>query len=250
MIRKVVLLLAAMTSQGYALPKDFVYLKNIDPSILQDMRYAGYHNFIGRPIKGYEGPECILTKQAALALHDVQTELKKQNLSLKVYDCYRPQMAVNDFITWSQIPVEQSMKKEFYPRIEKLNAFKLGYIARKSGHSRGSTVDLTIVSLPAKEQASYRRGQLLTPCFNPYPLRFQDNSIDMGTGYDCLDPSAHGNYQNINAVAFRNRQLLRAIMEKNHFEPYAPEWWHFTLKNEPFPHAFFNFLVRSERGLK
>jgi D-alanyl-D-alanine dipeptidase len=242
MIKKIILLVA-ISAQAYALPNDFVYLKSIDPSILQDIRYAGYHNFIGRPIKGYEAPECILTKQAALALHNVQTELKKHNLSLKVYDCYRPQMAVNDFIAWSQLPQEQSMKAEFYPRIEKMNAFKLGYIAKKSGHSRGSTIDLTIVSPPAKKQGSYHRGQSLVSCFSPYEKRFQDNSIDMGTGYDCLDRSAHGNYQNINSVALKNRQLLRTVMEKNNFEPYAQEWWHFTLKNEAFPHTFFNFPI-------
>lgn len=231
-------------TQAFALPNGFVYLKNIDPSILQDMRYAGYHNFIGRPVKGYEAHECILTTKAALALRNVQTKLKKSNLSLKVYDCYRPQMAVNDFVVWSKIPSQQSMKTEFYPRIDKSNSFKLGYIIEKSGHTRGSTVDLTIVSLPAKKEPEYHRGQLLKACFSPSNIRYQDNSIDMGTGYDCLDPSAHVNYRHISQAAFQNRMRLQSIMKKNHFTPYAAEWWHFTLKNEPYPHTYFNFPIR------
>ncbi len=229
--------------QAFALPNGFVYLKNIDPSIEQDIRYAGYHNFLGRPVKGYDAPECILTINAALALRDVQRELKKSNLSLKVYDCYRPQKAVDDFVAWSKMPDQQSMKAEFYPRINKADAFKLGYIARKSGHSRGSTVDLSIIPIPAKKEAAYHKGQKLEACFSAYHQRFQGNSIDMGTGFDCLDPSAHGNYRHINAAAFQNRQFLRAIMEKHHFVHYPPEWWHFTLKNEPYPHSYCNFPI-------
>lgn len=236
-------ILGFSSSTAFALPSGFVYLKNIDPSILQDIRYAGVHNFVGRPIKGYQAHECILTKQAALALRDVQAELKKSNLSLKVYDCYRPQMAVSDFVAWSRAPNDQSMKKEFYPHIQKSNAFKLGYIAFKSGHSRGSSIDLTIVALPAKKQANFHRGQSLLSCVNPVNNRFQDNSVDMGTGYDCFHPAAYSNYQNINSIALNNRRLLKTIMQKNNFKPYFREWWHFTLKNEPYPHTYFNFPV-------
>lgn len=234
-------------AQSANLPNGFVYLKDIDPSILQDMRYAGYHNFMGRPVKGYAAKECILTKKAALALHDVQNELKKSDLSLKVYDCYRPQMAVDDFVIWSKDSSQQSMKTEFYPRIDKADAFKLGYIAEKSGHTRGSTVDLTIVSIPTKQQPTYRRNQPLVACFKSYKIRYHDNSIDMGTGYDCFDPSAHGDNRDINLVAFQHRQLLRAIMEKYNFVSYPQEWWHFTLKDEPYSDTYFNFPIVSKK---
>lgn len=230
-------------AQAATLPTDFVYLKNVDPSILQDMRYAEYHNFIGRPIAGYQAKECILNEKAALALHHVQLELKKSDLSLKVYDCYRPQMAVDDFVQWSQMNSDQTMKAEFYPNVDKSKVFELGYIAKKSGHTRGSTVDLTIVPIPSKKQIQYHRGQKLVACFSPYKTRYQDNSIDMGTGFDCFDPKAYGDNQEINLIAFHNRQLLRDIMGKYDFLPYEKEWWHFTLKNESYPETYFNFLV-------
>ena len=113
-------------------PPDFVYLRDVAPSIVQDMRYAGYHNFLGRPVAGYRAAECILTRQAAEALAKVQAELEALQLTLHVYDCYRPQRAVNDFIAWSKIPSEQTMKAEFYPRVDKALFFKLGYVAAKS----------------------------------------------------------------------------------------------------------------------
>ncbi len=245
------LFLCTSTTQASSLPNGFVYLKEFAPSILQDIRYAGYHNFVGRPIKGYKTDECILTKQAALALRDVQTELTKSHLSLKVYDCYRPQMAVDDFTAWSKINSQQSMKAEFYPHINKSDFFKLGYVAKKSGHTRGSTVDLSIVSIPIKQQASYHKGQPLVACFMPYKIRYQDNSIDMGTGFDCFDPATHSDNHAINSVAIKHRQLLRNIMKKYYFIPYSKEWWHFTLKNEPYPNTYFNFPVtaRSKRSV-
>jgi D-alanyl-D-alanine dipeptidase len=226
------------------LPGEFVYLRTVDPSIQQDIRYAGYHNFIGRPIKGYEAAECILTKPAAEALHQIQMELKETSLSLKVYDCYRPQMAVADFIAWSKLPDQQQMKAEFYPRVNKADFFKLGYVAAKSGHTRGSTMDLTIVPIPTTKQENYQSGQKLTACFADYGQRFQDNSIDMGTGFDCMDILAHNDNENIDPVAYQNRLLLRYLMEKHGFSAYEPEWWHFTLKNEPYPKTYFNFAVR------
>jgi len=198
----------------YALPNQFVYLKDVDPSILQEMRYAGYHNFIGRPIKGYETGTCILTKPAAQALSKVQHELLKQSLSLKVYDCYRPTMAVLDFITWSRDVKHQEMKQEFYPAINKADMFRLGYVAEKSGHSRGSTVDLTI------------------------------NSLEMGTNYDYMDTLSHADNREINAIAYQHRMLLRTLMMKHGFQPYEKEWWHFTLDNEPYPNTYFNFKVK------
>lgn len=249
MLKKILALffIFGFVEQVFCLPNNFVYLKDIDPSILQDIRYAGYHNFVGRPMKGYKVKECILTKQAALALHDVQTELKKSNLSLKVYDCYRPQMAVDDFIAWSKNPSQHSMKAEFYPNVDKADVFDLGYVSKKSGHTRGSTVDLTIVSLLAKHQARYHKGQKLVACISPYKVRYQDNSIDMGTGYDCFSPLAYGDNREVNLVGFYHRMLLRAIMEKYNFVPYEKEWWHFTLKGEPYPDTYFNFPIVNDR---
>lgn len=235
----------AKISIEYHLPKGFVYLRDIDPTIQQDIRYHSYHNFIGRPIKGYLSGKCILTKSAAQALAKVQRELLKQNLSLKVYDCYRPQMAVDEFIAWSADPNDQKMKAEFYPRVDKKDFFKLGYVAERSSHTRGSTVDLTIVPNPMPSDIDhYHPKQTLTACFAPYKTRFNDGSIDMGTGYDCMDSLAHPDNQQLQQTAVKNRMLLSRLMQKNGFKPYPQEWWHFTLSNEPFPDTYFNFLVK------
>ncbi|MBX3709231.1 MAG: M15 family metallopeptidase [Gammaproteobacteria bacterium] len=229
---------------AYALPQGFVYLSEVDPTILQEMRYAGYHNFIGRPVKGYGSDVCILTKPAADALVAIQKKLLHSSLSLKVYDCYRPTTAVTDFIAWSKESVHQEMKQEFYPHINKADVFRLGYVAKKSGHSRGSTVDLTIVPMPAPLQAKYYKGQKLVACTAPYMQRFRDNSIDMGTGFDCLDKVAHAFSNNIHGIAYQNRIRLRQIMLEHGFEPYTYEWWHFTLKEEPYPDSYFSFDVK------
>lgn len=226
-----------------ALPPHFVYLADIDPTILQEMRYAGPHNFIGRVIHGYLAPKCILTKAAAMALKQAQLQARQKGLTLKVYDCYRPQVAVEDFYRWSQQPYLQSMKAEFYPRISKEALFQLGYIARHSGHSRGSTVDLTLVPLEAPPSATYHVGQPLSPCYAPYAVRFHDNSIDMGTGYDCLDKLSHLDVP-INPTAERHRLWLQQMMTSVGFKPYAYEWWHFMLQHEPFPNQYFDFPVQ------
>ncbi len=246
MKRLLIVCLALLISQiSYAnLPKDFVYLKNVDPTIIQEMRYAGDHNFVGRPIKNYLAATCILTREAAFALKNVQAQLRKQNLSLKVYDCYRPTQAVADFVTWSKLPGDQKMKTEFYPRVDKRSLFQEGYVAMHSGHSRGSTVDLTIVDTRHLQQATYQDGQVLQHCYAPRNVRFQDNSIEMGTGYDCLDPTAFPSDREVGQLAYANRLLLRNIMIKHGFEPYEKEWWHFSLKNEPFPKQYFDFPVK------
>lgn len=238
------ILIVFISSQvAYALPSDFVYLKNVDPTILQEMRYAGYHNFVGRPVKGYEASTCILTKQAAQALSLVQQQLLKKSLSLKVYDCYRPTMAVADFMAWSKDAKHVEMKKEFYPAINKADVFSLGYVAEKSGHSRGSTVDLTIVPIPTPKQTKYKIGQPLFACTASVTHRFRDNSLDMGTGYDCMDTLSYPGNTDITTRAYQNRMVLRQIMLKNQFQPYEKEWWHFTLDNEPYPQTYFNFRV-------
>ncbi len=232
------------SSFSYALPNGFVYLRDVDPTIIQEIRYAGDHNFVGRPVKSYLTATCILTKPAALALKSVQTELRKKNLSLKVYDCYRPIAAVNDFVTWSQQPSQQQMKQEFFPQVPKELLFKEGYIATHSGHSRGSTVDLTIVDRRDLRQENYQPSQCLVNCYAPRNLRFKDNSINMGTGYDCLDPHAFFANKEVGPTAYANRLLLQTIMIRNGFDPYAKEWWHFSLSKEPYPKQYFDFPVQ------
>lgn len=225
------------------LPEDFTYLKKVDPTIIQEIRYSTNHNFIGRPINGYLANECILTVPAAKALSMVQKEFQKLGYSLKIYDCYRPTKAVEDFYIWSQNKSQQEMKEEFYSELEKDKLFDLGYIAKKSGHSRGSTVDLTLVSLPPKEQPNYKSGDPLKPCYETYGKRFPDNSINMGTGFDCFHSLSHTNDPRIVGEAKENRQLLKGMMEKYGFQNYYKEWWHYSFINEPFPDTYFNFDI-------
>lgn len=159
---------------------DFVSLSDVDPSILLDIRYVTPHNFTGDPVAGYEAPLCLLTRPAADALRRAQQGFLAQGYTLKVYDCYRPQRAVDEFVAWAADLADQRMKPEFYPRVDKSQLFADGYIADKSGHSRGSTVDLTLVRLPAAPQPAYVPGQPLVDC--AAPQRFPDNTVDMGTG--------------------------------------------------------------------
>ena len=235
---------SANLSNTQRMRSDFVYLKDIAPSILQDMRYAGDHNFVGHPLLGYEKATCILTRQAAEQLKAIQQQLKPLGYTLKVYDCYRPQKTVDFFIAWSQDINQQTMKAEFYPSVNKKDVFKLGYVAEKSSHSRGSTMDLTIVKLPAKSEPLYHRNQPLVSCYAPYQQRFHDNSINMGTGYDCFDSLAHPDNTNIAPKEYLNRMFLRYWMVKYGFVGFDTEWWHFTLKNEPYPDTYFNFTIK------
>lgn len=205
-----------------ALPAGFVYLKEVDSSIIQDVKYFTDDNFIGRPIKGYEAAECILTQEAARALSKLQQQLLPQHLSLKVYDCYRPQTAVNDFITWSKDTSDQKMKKDYYPHVNKADFFTLNYVAEKSGHTRGSTVDLTMIDLKT------------------------NNEFDMGTHFDYMDELSHPFNRSVTSRQYQNRQLLNQVMTEYGFGSlthHDTEWWHFTLKNEPFPDTYFNFPV-------
>ncbi len=228
--------------QAENMPQGFVYLSDVDSSIIQEMRYAGDHNFIGAPVLGYEAPECILTYKAAKQLKKIQKKIKPLGYTLKVYECYRPQEAVNFFITWSKNSNDK-MKAEFYPRVNKKDVFKLGYVAAKSGHTRGSTVDLTIVKLPVKKQEKYDPKSPLVACYAPLNKRFKDNSIDMGTGYDCLDEISHPDNADISFQAYSNRMFLRYWMYHYGFYASWTEWWHFTLKDEPYPDTYFNFAV-------
>lgn len=224
-------------------PKEFVALSDVDPTIIQEMRYFSGHNFVGVPIDGYRAPMCILTRPTAEALHQAQLKLLRQGYSLKVYDCYRPQRAVDNFVAWAKDLNDQAMKAEFYPRVDKTRLFADGYIAEKSGHSRGSTMDLTIVKLPARQTRPYRPGQQLVPCYAPQDERFPDNSIDMGTGFDCFDTLAHTLDPRIQGEQRANRLLLKDTLEGLGFVNLAEEWWHFTYKPEPFPDTYFDFPV-------
>jgi zinc D-Ala-D-Ala dipeptidase len=233
--------IAPLVALALAAPGQFVALDDVDRTIRQDMRYATTYNFVGRRIAGYREPVCLLTRRAARALRRAQADLRPRGYALKVYDCYRPTRAVAQFARWAENVADQRMKREFYPRVDKRRVFELGYVARRSGHSRGSTVDAGLVRLPAKTQP--RWDGRLRSCTARYRRRFADNGVNMGTGYDCFDPRAHTFDSRITGRPHRNRLLLRRALERTGFAPYDGEWWHFTLRNEPYPEKYFNFPV-------
>jgi D-alanyl-D-alanine dipeptidase len=227
-------------------PAEFVALSDVDPTILQEIRYFTPHNFTGAPVSGYREPMCILTATAARALHRAQVRLWSQGYSLKVYDCYRPQRAVDRFAAWAKDPAAQSMKGEFFPRVGKGHLFADGYIAGRSGHSRGSTMDVTLVKLPAVRTRPYRPGEPLVPCYARRTARFPDDSVDMGTGFDCFDTLAHTLDPRVHGGQRAARLLLKNTLEAAGFVNLAEEWWHFTYKAEPFRNTYFNFPVSRE----
>ena len=234
-------MIGALLAIALAAPSSFAALDDVDPTILQDMRYATKYNFVGRRIDGYREPVCLLTRRAARALARAQRDVREKGYTLKVYDCYRPRRAVAHFARWAEND-SRTMKREFYPRVSKRRLFELGYIAHRSGHSRGGTVDLTLVRLPARLQPAWSRREFgLVRCTAPRRLRFPDNSIPMGTSYDCFDTRAHT--LNSTGRARRNRLLLKRTMEAAGFEGYAKEWWHFTLRDERYPDRYFDFPV-------
>ena len=225
------------------LPQSFVYLSDIAPSIQQDVRYACHHNFIGSPLPGYNKPVIILTNAAAQGLKAVQSELEVFGLALKVYDAYRPQKTVDEFVRWSNDHDDQRMKAEFYPNLEKEFIFDEGYISPKSTHTRGSTVDLTIIPVEAPKQLQWQPGDKLVSGALADGERWLDNSIDMGTGFDCFDDLSHTFNQNLTPEVRANRMLLRTLMEKHGFRGIKYEWWHFVLKDEPYPDTYFDFDI-------
>jgi zinc D-Ala-D-Ala dipeptidase len=235
------LVLWGLLAGATQMPEDFVSLADKDPTIGVEIRYATSHNFVGRPIRGYHANRCFLTTKAAEALGNVQKEVTTFGFTLKVYDCYRPRRAVEDFIEWSKKSTDIKMKEEFYPHLEKSDLFH-GYLSAKSKHSSGSTVDLTLVPLPIPVQAPFVDGDRLLPCTEP--VRFADNSLDMGTGYDCLDPKSRTQNPSLSPEVRAHRLLLRTVMEKHGFTNYPNEWWHFTLVNEPYPDRAFDFEVK------
>jgi D-alanyl-D-alanine dipeptidase len=234
---------ALLVALALAAPGQFVALDDVDPTILQDMRYATSYNFVGRRIHGYRAPMCILTRDAAEGLARVQQAVLAQGYTLKVYDCYRPQRAVDTFVTWAKDFGDDKMRAEFYPRVPKDRIFREGYLLERSGHSRGSTIDLTVIPLPPPQQETYKDGDRLRDCGLPAGQRFGDNSLDFGTGYDCFDALANVDNPSMNVDQKTKRVMLRALMEKHGFKPYPPEWWHFTLRDEPYPETFFDFEI-------
>ncbi|MFE5210820.1 M15 family metallopeptidase [Streptomyces sp. NPDC056600] len=224
-------------------PDDFVALAEVDPTIIQEIRYFTRHNFVGERIDGYRQPLCILTRPAAEALGRAQSRLRAQGYSLKVYDCYRPQRAVDHFVRWAKDVDDTAMKAEFYPDLDKSRLFPDGYIAERSGHSRGSTVDLTVVELPATPDRPWVPRDGLEPCYAPQDERFADNSLDMGTGYDCFDTLSHTLDPRVQGEQRANRLLLKDTLEDLGFVNYADEWWHYTFKPELYPDTYFDFPV-------
>lgn len=222
-----------------ALPNGFVYLSDVVPSAVQDIRYAGNRNMLGRPLAGYRAPACILTAPAARALARVQAELEPAGLTLRVYDCYRPRSAVDDLAAWLQHP-SQKLKSEYYPRLEKAQLARLGYLDGSAAHARGSAVDLTLQRLPVAPPLPTAGTY---SCIAPFLERPRDGSIDMGTTFDCMDPLSRAGASAGN-LADAHRAMLRTVMEKNGFvQPHDSAWWHFVLRGEPFARRTFDFPV-------
>ena len=221
MIKKIVWLLPffMLNSEAQELPKGFTYIEKEIPTIELNIRYYGSNNFIGEPIDGYLAPTAILSLEAVTALNKVQKELKGFGLGLKVFDAYRPQKAVDHFVRWGKDLADVKMKSEYYPTVEKRNLFKEGYIAKHSGHSRGSTVDLTLIDLKSRAE------------------------LDMGSAFDLFGKRSWVKYAGISASQRAKRMLLHNIMLKYKFKSYPQEWWHFTLKNEPYT-SYFDFDVK------
>ena len=224
------------------IPEGFVEIREIIPDVSLDLRYLTNHNFLGVPVDGYRTEKCYITKAAADSLAKVQEELRKFNLSLKIYDAYRPQRAVDHFVRWAKDLSDTLTKKEFYPTVDKSRLFVDGYIAEKSGHSRGSTIDLTIVPIPLPYQPEFDINNQCE-CFESTDKRFKDNSIDMGTGFDCFHSLSHTENTNLTQQQRANRLLLKSLMNKYGFKNLAEEWWHFTLRNEPYPSTYFDFII-------
>jgi D-alanyl-D-alanine dipeptidase len=221
---------AAHVPSALAAPRKappLVYLRDIDASITQDMRYAGRNNFTGRPLPGYDAPECMLRPAVARTLSQVQAELAAAHLSLKVYDCYRPTRSVAAMAAWSRRTRDEIDTSRFYPALNKSRLFALGYIANHSAHSRGVAVDLTLVPLGAPP-AGFDPAAHYGPCTGPQIERAPDNSLDMGPGYDCFDVKSHTHNAGITPAQTANRRLLLEAMRKHGFTNYKREWWHFS----------------------
>lgn len=201
------------------LKEGFVYVKDEIPALQIELRYYSTNNFVGDTINGYKSEKLILSKSAAMALKNVQAELESKGLGLKVYDAFRPQRAVDHFANWALKLNDTLMKQQFYPDVAKENLFDLGYIAYKSGHTRGSTVDLTLINLKSGKE------------------------LDMGSPWDFFGKESWVVNEQLTKRQTKNRRRLQEVMLKHGFKNYANEWWHFTLKDEPFPDTYFDFVI-------
>ena len=204
------------------LPSGFTVLNNQIPELEVELRYSTSKNFMGRRVKAYYSDIAIGSIALAKQLKKVQAELKPMGFGIKIFDAYRPQTAVNDFIKWSKIPNDTISKKEYYPNLKKNTLFDLGFISKKSGHSRGSTVDLTLIYL-----GEDKKGK----------------ELDMGSSWDFFGDISNYDSSKISEIQKLNRKLLRDVMISNGFKPYEKEWWHFTLINEPFPDTYYDFSI-------
>ena len=203
----------------------FVLITDVIPDAILEIRYYSTFNFVGERIDAYDAPVAYLTKEAAAALKNVSDDLMAQGYRIKIYDAYRPQTAVDHFKAWAEDLEAQEMKPYFYPGVDKSELFEKGYIAAKSGHSRGSTVDLTIVDMMTGRE------------------------LDMGGGFDYFGELSHPDYTaTLTAEQYNNRMILQKAMVSNGFRPLAEEWWHFTLQNEPYPNTYFDFSVKMPEG--
>ncbi len=203
-------------------PSGFVVLADFVPSIVQEIRYHSSYNFIGERIDGYEEPVALLTKEAARALKSVAGELIVQGFRLKVFDAYRPACAVKHFVLWGIEDQDIRMKPYFYPELEKQELFAKGYIAKQSSHSRGSAVDLTLLDMKTGKE------------------------VDMGSPFDLFSEASHPDYRGDTEEQYENRMRLQRVMVRNGFQPIDCEWWHFALRDEPYPDTYFAFPVSSE----
>jgi len=228
-----------------ALPGGFVYLRDIDPTIVQDIRYAGSNNFVGRPLRGYGAAECVVKREVGLRLQAIQQELSKQNLSLKMFDCYRPARAVADMVAWAGNGKQTAAERRFNPAFAKADLFRLGYIATHSGHSTGAALDLTLVDLKADNSAVFDPNKAYSDCTAPAEARAPEASIDMGTGYDCSDRKSHTAARSITPAQRRSRDLLVAAMARQGFVNYSKEWWHFSLPGMGW--AAYDFPITPRR---
>lgn len=224
------------------LPQKFVYLDEVDSSITQDLRYTYNENFLGRKVPGYKANRAILTKDAAKALSAAQQDFLKDGYSIVVYDAYRPQKAVNSFSMWSRDINDQKAKERYYPGINKADIFKLGYISEKSGHTRGSTVDMSIIRLGNKlHPVKFSKRKLKNNDIVPF---LDDGTVDMYTSFDLFGPASHHETDLIEEEYLTRRSYMYSVLSKHGFNGYPKEWWHYTLENEPFPDTYFDFDVK------
>ena len=222
------------------LPSGFVYLTDVDPTVIESPRYYGVENFLGKPVPGYVTNRIICTEKSAQRLYLIHEDLKQQGYELVVYDGYRPQRAVDEFMRWSLDEPDQLAKAYYYPTIDKKDVFKLGYVAEKSSHSRGSTFDLTLINASETlKPITYATRELINGETIPF---LDDNTVDMGASFDLFHEASHHGSKLVSDEALDMRNILRTTMRKYGFKDYQEEWWHYTLADEPYPDTYFDFV--------